>query len=90
MEARCGSEAEAFSTSPLLRRFCYKSLQMHKIMQSKDGDAGSEGSGRDDGLDGLESQHGEENSLSLRDDEDSGSEDDDSDDVHQGPLRSHF
>ncbi|KAF9769910.1 hypothetical protein IL306_012599, partial [Fusarium sp. DS 682] len=86
-EVGSGSDAEVSSTSPSLRRFRHKSSQMHKTMQSKDGDAGSEGSGNEDGLDGLGSQHREENSSSLPDVEDSGSEDDDLDDVHQGRKR---
>ncbi|GAB0145162.1 hypothetical protein EsHS_00005603 [Epichloe bromicola] len=75
------------STSPSLRRFRHKSLQMHQTMQSKDVDAGSEGSGSEDGLDGLDSQHRKENSSSLPGVEDSGSEDDDLDHVHQGRKR---
>lgn len=82
-EAGSGSEADVSSTSPSLRRFRHKFLQMHKTMQSKDDDADSEGSGNEDGLDGLESPHCEEISPSLPDDEASDSEDDDFHVVHQ-------
>ncbi|CAM1503381.1 Fc.00g081570.m01.CDS01 [Cosmosporella sp. VM-42] len=87
-EAGSGSLSEAQVSSPLpsLRRFHHKSLQMYKTMQSKDGDADSEGSGSEDVLNGLESQHWEESSPSLPDGKDSGSEDD-VDDVHQGRKR---
>ncbi|KAF5697999.1 hypothetical protein FMUND_15228 [Fusarium mundagurra] len=86
-EARSSSDAEVSSTSPSLRRFRHKSSQMHKTMHCEDCDAGSEESGNEDGLDRLGSQHSEENSFSLPDVEDSGSEDDDLDDVHQGRKR---
>ncbi|KAG4278679.1 hypothetical protein FPRO04_13849 [Fusarium proliferatum] len=86
-EARYGSDAEVSSMSPSLRRFRHKSSQMHKPMQSKDDDTGSEGSGNVDGLNGLGSQHREENSSSHADVEDSISEDDALDDVHQGRKR---
>ncbi|CZR43874.1 uncharacterized protein FPRO_13682 [Fusarium proliferatum ET1] len=83
----CSSDAEVSSTLPSLRRFRHKSSQMHKTMQFEDGDADSEDSGNEDGLDRLESQHNEENSSYLPDVEDSGSEDNDLDDVHQGCKR---
>lgn len=86
-EAGSGSDAEMSSTAPSLRLLRHKSSQMHETMQSKDGDAGSEDSGDEDGLDGLVSHHREENSSSLPDVEDPGSEDDDLDDVHQGRKR---
>ncbi|KAG4257588.1 hypothetical protein FPRO03_13850 [Fusarium proliferatum] len=86
-EARSSSDAEVSSKSPSLRRFRHKSSQMHKTMQCEDCDAGSEESGNEDGLDRLGSQHSEENSSSLPDVEDTGSEDDDLDDVHQGRKR---
>ncbi|KAF5692444.1 hypothetical protein FGLOB1_14517 [Fusarium globosum] len=85
--ARSGSDAEMSSTSPSLRRFRHKSSQMHKPMQFKDDDTGSEGSGNVDGLNGLGSQHREENSSSHADVEDYTSEDDDLDDVHRGRKR---
>ncbi|CVK88180.1 uncharacterized protein FMAN_16008 [Fusarium mangiferae] len=81
------SDAEVSSTSPSLRRFRHKSSQMHKTMQFEDGDADSEDSGNEDGLHRLESQHNEENSSYFPDVEDSGSEDDDLDDVHEGCKR---
>ncbi|KAK4656414.1 hypothetical protein QC762_310925 [Podospora pseudocomata] len=56
-------------------------------MQSKDGYADSEFSESEDGLDGSESHYQDENSPSLADSEDSGSEDDDADGVHQGRKR---
>ncbi|KAF5530712.1 hypothetical protein FMEXI_13384 [Fusarium mexicanum] len=86
-DARYGSDAEVSSMSPSLRRFRHKSSQMHKPMQSKDDDTCSEGSGNVGGLDGLGSQHSEEDSSSLADFEDSISEDDVLDDVHQGRKR---
>ncbi|PCD20339.1 hypothetical protein AU210_016206 [Fusarium oxysporum f. sp. radicis-cucumerinum] len=86
-EAGFGSDAEVSSTSPSLRCFSHKSSQMHKTMQSKDGDTGSEGSSNEDALDGLGSQHREESSSSLPDVEDSGSEDDGLDDVRHGRKR---
>ncbi|CVL00286.1 uncharacterized protein FMAN_09789 [Fusarium mangiferae] len=86
-EAGSGSDAEVSSTSPSLRRFRHKSSPLHKAMLSKDGDTGSDGSGNENGLDGLGSQHSEGNSSSLLDVENSGSEDDDLDDVHQGRKR---
>ncbi|RBA11046.1 hypothetical protein FPRO05_14276 [Fusarium proliferatum] len=86
-EAGSGSEAEVSSTSPSLRRFRHKSLQMDKGMQPEDGDAGREGPGSEDGLDGLESQHREQNSPPLPGGEGSSSEDDDFDDDHQGRKR---
>ncbi|RKK68440.1 hypothetical protein BFJ69_g13598 [Fusarium oxysporum] len=82
------SESQVSSPSPSSGRFRHKSLQKHKTMQSKGGDADSEeGSGSEDDLNGLESQLREESSPSLPDSEDSGSEDDDFDDVHQGRKR---
>ncbi|KAI8669809.1 hypothetical protein NCS57_00797100 [Fusarium keratoplasticum] len=81
-EGGSGFAAEVSSTSPSLRRFRHKSLQVHKTMQPKDGDADSEAPRSEDGLNGLESQHQKENSPPLPYDEDSGSEDDDFDDVH--------
>ncbi|KAJ4176560.1 hypothetical protein NW767_015408 [Fusarium falciforme] len=81
------SKAQVSSPSPSLHRSRRKSLQMHKTMQSKDGDADSESSGSEDGFNGLESQQQEEGSPSLPDGEYSGSEDDDVDDVHQGRKR---
>ncbi|CVL07329.1 uncharacterized protein FMAN_15395 [Fusarium mangiferae] len=89
-EARSSSDAEVSSTSPSLRRFRHKSSQMHKTMQCEDCDAGSEESGNEDGLNRLGSQHSEENSSSLPGLEDSSSEDDDLDDVHQGRKRRKF
>lgn len=77
---RIGSESDAFrrTTSPSLRGFRHKSLQMHN--------ADSEGLRSEDGLNGLESQHREENSP-LPDGDDSDLEDDDFDDVYQGRKR---
>ncbi|EXA31368.1 hypothetical protein FOVG_17340 [Fusarium oxysporum f. sp. pisi HDV247] len=82
-EAGSGSETEVSSTSPSPRRFRHKSLQMDKGMQPEDGDAGREGPGSQDGLDGLESQHREQNSPLLPGGAGSTSEDDDFDDDHQ-------
>ncbi|KAF5249037.1 hypothetical protein FANTH_5630 [Fusarium anthophilum] len=81
------SDAEVSSTSPSLRRFRHKSSQMQKTMRYEDGDADSEDSGNEEGLNRLGSRHSEENSSFPPDVEDSGSEGDDSDDVHQGRKR---
>ncbi|KAJ4131380.1 hypothetical protein NW754_007756 [Fusarium falciforme] len=75
------------SPSPSPRRSRRISLQIHKAIQSKDGYADSEVSESEDGLDGSESHYQDENSPSLADSEDSGSEDDDADGVHQGRKR---
>ncbi|KAM6513747.1 hypothetical protein FALCPG4_014967 [Fusarium falciforme] len=88
-EAGFESPSEAQVSSPSLspRRSRRIFLQIHKTMQSKDGDADREGSGCEDGLSGLESHYRDENSPSLADSEDSGSEDDHADGVHQGRKR---
>ncbi|KAJ4186657.1 hypothetical protein NW767_012500 [Fusarium falciforme] len=79
------SEAHVSSPSPCRSRRIFK--QIHKTMQSKDGDADSEGSESEDGLNGLESHYRDENSPSLADSEDSDSEDNDADGSHQGRKR---
>ncbi|RMI93443.1 hypothetical protein CDV36_016557 [Fusarium kuroshium] len=56
-------------------------------MQSKNGDADSEGPGGEDSLDRLDPHYRDENSPSLEGSEDSGSEDDDADGAHQGRKR---
>ncbi|KAI1463210.1 uncharacterized protein F4812DRAFT_463903 [Daldinia caldariorum] len=81
------SEAQVSSPSPSPRRSRRISLQTHKTMQFKDGDADSEGSGSEDGLNGSESHYRDGYSPSLADSEGSGSEDDDADGVHQGRKR---
>ncbi|KAH7201176.1 hypothetical protein DER44DRAFT_638529, partial [Fusarium oxysporum] len=81
MEVGSGSEAEVSPTSPSLRRSRHKSLQMRKTMQSKNVDAGSEVSGSRSRLDG------EESSPSFPNDDNSGSEDNNSEDIHQGRKR---
>lgn len=85
-ETRFESPSKAQVSSPSLspRRSRRISMQIHKTMQSKDGDADSEGSESEDGLDRLESHYRDENSLSLADSEDSGSEDNNADGVRQG------
>ncbi|KAM5527231.1 hypothetical protein FOXYSP1_20500 [Fusarium oxysporum f. sp. phaseoli] len=50
---RSGFQAEASSTSPSRRHSHHESLQVHKTMQPKDGDAGGEVSGGEDGLNML-------------------------------------
>ncbi|KAG5802609.1 hypothetical protein H9Q74_012919 [Fusarium xylarioides] len=55
--------------------------------QPKNGDACSEVPGSEDSIDRLGFQHRDENPLSLPDDENSQSEDNDSDDIHQGQKR---
>ncbi|KAJ3469702.1 hypothetical protein MRS44_003767 [Fusarium solani] len=76
------SEARVSSPSPSPRRSRRISMQIHKTMQSKDGDADSEGSESEDGL-----NYRDKNSPSLVDSGDSNSEDGDADGSHQGRKR---
>lgn len=77
------SEAPVSSPSPSPRRSHRISSQIHETMQCKDGDADSEGSGSEDGLNEFESHYPDEYSPSLADSEDSSSEDDDADGVYR-------
>ncbi|KAI8711233.1 Myb-like domain-containing protein [Fusarium sp. LHS14.1] len=89
VEAEFESLSEAPVSSPSLspRRSPRKFSKIHKTMQFKDGDADSESSGSEDGLNELESHCPDEYSPSLVDSEDSSSEGDDGDGVHQGRKR---
>ncbi|EXL40048.1 hypothetical protein FOCG_17331 [Fusarium oxysporum f. sp. radicis-lycopersici 26381] len=86
-EAGSGSDAQVSSTSTSLRRFRHKYSQMHKTIQYKRGDAGSEVIRNEDRTYRLGSQHHKKNSSSLPDVENANSEDDDLDDVHLGRKR---
>ncbi|RMJ03716.1 hypothetical protein CDV36_014757 [Fusarium kuroshium] len=86
-KARFESPSEAQVSSPSLspRRSRRISKRTHTTMQSKGGDADSEGSGNEDGLNELESHYQDKSPPPAADSEDSGS--DDADSVRQGRKR---